>query len=183
MRGLDLIKHKQKVSVSMCYLLRHGAIKENVNIDAKGFVYISDVLHWLNTHSENLNCDLNMLDEIVVEDEKRRYEIVEDKIRCVQGHSILIEEAPLSQYKGDIYHGTSKRFLKAILKSGLNGQLRNHVHMSKDIETATAVGNRHGESVVLKISHEAFSDDNPLLESSNGVLLAKHIDPKYIEVL
>lgn len=74
------------------------------------------------------------------------------RIRASQGHSVKIDlqlkpvEPP--EY---LFHGTATRFLESILKEGLKPQQLLYVHLSKDVETATAVGQRYGKPVVLKI--------------------------------
>ncbi len=41
-----------------------------------------------------------------------------------------------------LYHGTATRFMASILKEGLKPGERQHVHLSEDVQTATAVGQR-----------------------------------------
>ncbi|MFT9417154.1 RNA 2'-phosphotransferase [Acetobacter sp.] len=41
-----------------------------------------------------------------------------------------------------LYHGTATRFLESIRQQGLIAGARHHVHLSQDITTATAVGQR-----------------------------------------
>ncbi|MFZ6723343.1 RNA 2'-phosphotransferase [Undibacterium sp. Ji49W] len=50
-----------------------------------------------------------------------------------------------------LYHGTATRFMESIQKVGLLPGSRQYVHLSQDEQTALAVGQRHGKSVVLKI--------------------------------
>jgi putative RNA 2'-phosphotransferase len=68
-------------------------------------------------------------------------------IRASQGHSIEIDlgyTATLPQKT--LYHGTVTKSIDAILLTGLEKRIRQHVHLSKDIETATKVGQRHGKA-------------------------------------
>ena len=61
---------------------------------------------------------------------------------------------------------------------------RTHVHLSKDIETAMRVGERHGAPVVLKVFSDQMSNDGvKFFLSGNGVWLTDYVDPKYIEAL
>ncbi len=45
------------------------------------------------------------------------------------------------------------------MKSGLNKQKRNYVHLSKDTETAIKVGSRRGKPIILIISAKKMYDD------------------------
>ena len=72
----------------------------------------------------------------------------------------------------------------AVLKTnsgGLKPMSRQYVHLSKDIETATKVGTRHGDVVILQINTKAMLDDGyALYESDNGVVLTTEVPMKYI---
>lgn len=60
---------------------------------------------------------------------------------------------------------------------------RLYVHLSKNKETATKVGKRHGKPIVLKVkSEEMWNDGIKFFLSQNGVWLTKHVDVKYIKV-
>ena len=91
--------------------------------------------------------DSQILDEIVRTDNKQRYSYNEDKtlIRANQGHSISADVELREMHPPEIlYHGTATRFIKSILQTGLKPMNRLYVHLSKDINTATKVGSRHG---------------------------------------
>lgn len=58
---------------------------------------------------------------------------------------------------------------------------RQYVHLSKDKETAEAVGKRHGKPIILSINAKKMSEDNiSFYLSENGVWLTNYVDPKYI---
>lgn len=62
--------------------------------------------------------------------------------------------------------------------------MRNFVHLSSDIKTATSVGMRHGELAMLKIkSREMENDWYEFNISENNVWLVSEVPSKYIEVL
>ncbi len=171
-----------KISTSFCWLLRHGAIKAGVDIDIDGYVRIQDLIDWYNTQNPEAQISEATVYSVVNLDEKDRYVIFGDSIRCVQGHSIpgIAHDNPITEWTGEVYHGTAQRFLKSILRYGLLPVSRNFVHFSKDYDTALEVGARHGKPVVLRIDREAFGYGNCLREARNGVLLSGKVDPKYI---
>lgn len=60
---------------------------------------------------------------------------------------------------------------------------RLYVHLSEDVETATKVGKRHGEPVVLQVhSGEMFKDGNRFYLSENGVWLTKFVSARYLDM-
>jgi len=58
---------------------------------------------------------------------------------------------------------------------------RLHVHLSKDITTASMVGSRHGRLVVMKIDTDKVSSDFFL--SENGVWLTDSVPVDAIEII
>ena len=80
-----------------------------------------------------------------------------------------------------LYHGTAKEYADSILKQGILKGKRLYVHLSQTVETATKVGQQHGESVVLAIDAKRMSEDgNKFFLSRNGVWLTEFVDAKYI---
>jgi putative RNA 2'-phosphotransferase len=69
----------------------------------------------------------------------------------------------------------------SILKDGLVRGKRHHVHLSKDVETATKVGARRGKPVILKIDAGGMHrDGHTLFLSTNGVWLTDSVPPSYM---
>ncbi|MEO0831322.1 MAG: RNA 2'-phosphotransferase, partial [Pseudomonadota bacterium] len=104
------------------------------------------------------------------------------RIRAAQGHSIEVDLAlepavPPNQ----LYHGTALAKLGTILAEGLTPQSRQHVHLSIDEDTATRVGQRHGEPIVLKVAAGQMSADGKVFwRADNGVWLTDVVAPEYL---
>ena len=57
-------------------------------------------------------------------------------------------------------------------------------HLSKDYETAKAVGSRHGKPVVYQINAKQMTEDGyPFYLSVNGVWLTKEVPVQYLSIL
>ena len=104
------------------------------------------------------------------------------RIRARQGHSIEVDVELEEAIPPDVlYHGTAKEYADSILKQGILKDKRLYVYLSPTVETATKVGQQHGESVVLAIDAKWMSEDgNKFFLSRNGVWLTDYVDPKYI---
>lgn len=71
--------------------------------------------------------------------------------------------------------------LIGIDQNGLIPKSRLYVHLSKDVETAKAVGKRHGKEVVYSInSEQMYKDGYKFYLSKNGVWLTKRVPVKYV---
>ncbi len=82
-----------------------------------------------------------------------------------------------------LYHGTAERFSESILKTGLEKQSRQHVHLSIEVETAISVGKRHGKPVIFEVaSEEMFTDGLVFYLSENKVWLTEHVPVRYLKL-
>lgn len=80
-----------------------------------------------------------------------------------------------------LYHGTGEKYVTSIDQNGLIPKSRLYVHLSKDVETAKAVGKRHGKEVVYSInSEQMYKDGYKFYLSKNGVWLTKRVPVKYL---
>lgn len=80
-----------------------------------------------------------------------------------------------------LYHGTGEKYIASIDQNGLIPKSRLYVHLSKDVETAKAVGKRHGKEVVYSInSEQMYKDGYKFYLSKNGVWLTKRVPVKYL---
>jgi putative RNA 2'-phosphotransferase len=97
---------------------------------------------------------------IVEASDKQRFELSADgaRIRARQGHSVAVTlDWPQVEPPELLYHGTVARFLPAIRAEGLRPMRRHHVLLSPDEATATIVGNRQGQAVVLTVRAGAMA--------------------------
>lgn len=128
----DSLKH---ISKTLCYILRHESEKYNLQISKEGFVDIDELLNTPPIKKNHVNKDL--LQKIVDTDEKGRYEIKGNEIRCVQGHSnsmVDVEEStePLTNINDYhlVVHGTFSDSWEFIKTSGLNKMKRTAIHFA-----------------------------------------------------
>lgn len=162
----------------LSFLLRHDSEAfSNGLIDKHGWRKVSELV-------KDHKYTKYLLDDIVKTNNKQRYEYNEDEtlIRARQGHSINVDVNLSEITPPDIlYHGTATRFLDSILEKGIVKGNRLYVHLSKDEETATSVGARHGRPYVLKINAKKMYEDGiKFYLSNNNVWLTDYVDVKYI---
>lgn len=164
-------------------ILRHQPDVAGITLDPNGWADVDVLLAGMRRKGHSI--DMAILEEIVETNDKKRYYFNEDKtkIRANQGHSIQVDvelkEAEPPEY---LYHGTADRFVDVIMKTGLQKRSRNHVHLSKDRETAVNVGGRHGKPMVLRILAQTMRRDGYVFYlSENGVWLVDEVPVSYIE--
>lgn len=174
-----------KLSVFISLVLRHQPGAAGISLDEHGWADVDALIRGINDTGRYI--DMDMLEEIVRTDQKGRYSFNEDRtlIRANQGHSIPVDvELRQAEPPVTLYHGTADRFLKSIENEGLRSMNRLYVHLSKDYDTAVAVGTRHGKPVVLKVDAAQMMRDGAVFYlSENGVWLTKHVEPRYLTVM
>lgn len=154
-------------------ILRHKPETVGITLDENGWAYVDALLRGINQTGRKI--DQATLERIVAQNNKKRYTFSNDKqkIRANQGHSLAVDvELKKITPPEYLYHGTASRFLDSIMKQGILKGTRQHVHLSCDLETATAVGKRHGKPVILKVfSGQMHASGHPFYCSENGVWL------------
>lgn len=178
MSDLDL----KRASKFIALVLRHKPEVAGLTLDAEGWTEVEDLLRGLATAGRPLSrADLAALVET---DAKGRYALSADgqRIRAQQGHSVPVDLGlQTATPPPRLYHGTVRSVLDAILADGLRKMQRHHVHLSPDVETATAVGARRGKPVVLEVDASAMAADGYVfLRSANGVWLTDAVPPRYL---
>lgn len=174
-----------QISKLLSLVLRHQPEAIGLTLDEQGWADVDDLLQRLADQGKPVTREC--LAEVVATNAKQRFRLSDDgqRIRANQGHSlaVLLDLTPLTP-PATLFHGTATRFLPAILAEGLTRRQRQHVHLSADSATATAVGQRHGKPVVLALDAAAMHRDGYLFyRSDNGVWLTDQVPPRYLRQL
>ena len=171
-----------KISKFLSNILRHHPQAIGLHLEENGWAKVSDILE-----KSYLKFSLEELKEVVEQNDKKRFSFNEDLslIRANQGHSVDVRLEFKSVIPPDIlYHGTHRAALKSIQQQGLKKGKRHHVHLSKDIHTATQVGKRYGEVVILAIKAGDMCRAGYLFYiSENEVYLVDKVPVNYLQVL
>lgn len=173
------------ISKFISLVLRHEPERIGLTLDPAGWVSVDDLLAKAAAAGRAFSRDF--LHEIVATSDKQRFALSEDglRIRANQGHSIEIELGLPAVAPPDVlYHGTATRFTDSILRSGLDRQARHHVHLTRSLDTAIAVGQRYGVPLVLRIDARRMAQlGHEFRCSANGVWLVDQVPPEFLEVL
>lgn len=177
---MDYIKLGKEIS----YALRHAPFKYGLELDDEGWVNLEDLLSALNKEKKWGNVTVEDIEHIMEISDKKRYEIKDDRIRALYGHSISKKIVKTVAEPPEIlFHGTARRFLDSIMDEGLLCQGRQYVHLSVDKETAFEVGKRHDDKpVILEVyAKKAFEEGIKFYLGNDKVWLSENIPSKYIK--
>ena len=115
------------------YNLRHN---QTIDMDNSGWVHISDLISLCPPPGGHRDEILKIIQNAVKNDKKGRYEIMGNKIRATNGHSVSLCNTIMTPItKNDkfdwVVHGTSEKSLKLIQESGcLKRMTRDYIHFA-----------------------------------------------------
>lgn len=181
-----MISERQQTHISkfLSLVLRHKPETIGIQLDQNGWVDINELIE--KSSKYGILFDRETLNRIVATNSKKRFAFNDkfDKIRASQGHSVEIELGYKNQKPPEIlFHGTSEKSVQSIMEKGLEKRNRQHVHLSRDTETAIKVGQRHGKPIVFSILAEKMYEENfEFFISENGVWLTDYVPTKYLKI-
>jgi putative RNA 2'-phosphotransferase len=178
-------KQHAETSKFLSYVLRHEPQTIGLTLDREGWADIAVLIAGAAQSGRAL--DEALIHAVVESSDKKRFAISEDglRIRAVQGHStdsvaITYAEKVPPEF---LYHGTATRFLESIMREGLKPGTRQHAHLSEEVQTATAVGQRYGKPVVLKIETlRMYQQGFKFFQADNGVWLTCTVPTEYLSI-
>ena len=177
-------KQRKHISKFLSKHLRHDPAGIGLVLEDGGWVPVTALLDGCQRAGVKITRD--ELDEIVTTSDKQRYSFDEtgERIRANQGHSVDVDLQLMPAIPPEVlFHGTAVQIVDAILRDGLRKMQRHHVHLSKDIDTATRVGARHGRPVVFRVDAAAMAQKGiEFFVSANGVWLTDHVPPEFLQI-
>lgn len=186
-----------RLSKTLSYVLRHGALKLGLPMGADGFVPLSALLQlpqFRGFSEEDVR-------RVVDTNQKQRFALQPGDpstgpiIRANQGHSLQVPELALAPLETAaalppvLVHGTFWRHWPSILRSGLSCCGRTHIHLAPGLPGDPAVtSGLRGNCEVAVFIHGplALADGIPFFRSANGVILTPgnaegFLPPKYFK--
>ena len=182
-----MINEKETIRASkfLSLVLRHQPELIGLVPDEQGWVEVNELLQKMRV--KGMAIDFETLEHVVASNDKKRFAFNGDKsrIRASQGHSIQVDLSYRENEPPEVlYHGTARGNKQTILKEGLKKGKRHHVHLSKDIETATRVGQRHGKPFVFEVMAKQMYDEGyAFFVSANGVWLTDSVPAKFLKMV
>ena len=177
-------KQIKQISKFLSLVLRHKPQILDLNLDKNGWDVVDVLLERLDRESKTISFE--ELKKVVEMNDKKRFSFNEDKtkIRANQGHSLggIDLELKVKSPPEFLYHGTVAKFMKSIKEKGLQKMNRQHVHLSKDRETANNVGSRRGKPIILSIRAKDMEYSGyKFYLSENNVWLTDRVPTEFIE--
>ena len=178
-------KKLKTISRFLSLVLRHQPEMIGLSLDSGGWVDIEKLLSAAANHRRGRIISRDLLKTVVDTNDKQRFEISPDgaRIRARQGHSVDVDLGYQPSVPPEILlHGTPSSSVQLIRESGLKKMRRHDVHLHIDEKTASAVGARRGQPILLKIrAGEMHRQGYEFFVTENQVWLADHIPAEFID--
>jgi 2'-phosphotransferase len=167
------------LSKKLSYVLRHGALKENLDISSDGFVLLDDLVITYTFYVSLINNSIQLklprfkgvtypdIQLVVDNNDKKRFELIQKEednqfyIRATQGHSLNVVQTDellekLDKVTTDVIHGTTLKAWKTIKNEGLSKMNRIHIHFAIGLPNDPKVksGVRKSSEVFIYIDAE-----------------------------
>ena len=175
-------KEKTTTSKLLSLILRHDPGRFGVELDPAGWTPVEALLAGCAKAGRAVT--RGQLEEIVATNDKKRFILDESgmRIRANQGHSVEVDLGHETAMPPPVlFHGTAERNLPSIRAQGLIKGQRHHVHLSLDEKTASAVGQRYGRPVVLRVAAAEMAEaGHTFYVTPNNVWLVAHVPARFI---
>ncbi len=172
------------LSKAISFALRHKPWVFELELDDRGWVAVDDLINAFRQNgSQWEKLAQSDIERIIATSEKERFEIKDDQIRALYGHSLPGKlKKTVASPPAILYHGTTSQVIDIIMKNGLKPMKRQYVHLSLDTETAIEVAKRKkGQVIVLQVSAQrAYQNGVKFYEGNEAVWLADDVPALYL---
>ena len=177
---------KIRLSKLLSGILRHFPEKYGLKLDDQGFVDIDLLIERIRRENPSFNwIKRQHILAIVETSSKKRFEIKDNRIRAIYGHSIPVKIKYVEEKNVKYaYHGTSTLFLDKILSEGIKPMKRLYVHLTIDLDTALENARRKkGRPAILLVDLDRMRKMGyKIYRANEKILLTKYVPTNVIKI-
>jgi len=166
---------------TIAFALRHGPERFDIDLDDEGWTSLEELIFAIRF----VHYDWTYLDETAVRaaiNGMDRFEIRENRICAVYGHSIeLAALPPIAAPPEVLFHGTASGNVPSILQTGISRMRRRFAHFSTDYEWVVQFLCDKPEWTIFAVNTCSASAAGVVFRKANHhVWLADWIDPRFL---
>ncbi len=172
----------ERITRSLAYMLRHQPEKFDLELDPYGWAGLDAVVRALNEKlGEAISAD--DVREAIRSGDRPRYELSDDRVRALYGHSIEVLPGDPSKPPEFLYVGVAKHDADRALRFGLRGGRRRFLHLARSVDEAREAGRRTGPhyAVLTVFALDAWEEGVNFYDRT-ALFLAEEIPTQFIEV-
>ena len=178
-------KESDKLGRVLALVLRHAPEKFDVEMDINGWVDVNALCDGIKAQRRDFERWLKPwhFEAVAITEEKGRYEVEGQRIRATYGHSIEIEiDLPTDDIPDSLFYPVDPDEVEDIIKLGIKGGDRRHVHLSKSVSKAHEAGRVriNSPSIVEVDAIRAIADGIDIYRAGKLVFLTEGVPPQYL---
>lgn len=172
----------ERITRALAFMLRHQPEEFDLELDRFGWGDLEDVIYALQerigSHVEDED-----VEEAIAASDRQRYEIKDDKIRALYGHSFPIDPGEPTEPPDELFIGVGSRDAARAEEKGLRSGRRAFLHLARTEEEAREAGRRAAReyAVITVFAGEAF-DEGIDFYDRGSLFLADEVPVEFLEV-
>ena len=172
----------ERITRALAFMLRHQPEEFDIELDRFGWGDLEDVIYALQerigSHVEDED-----VEEAIAASDRQRYEIKDDKIRALYGHSFPIDPGEPTEPPDELFIGVGSRDAARAEEKGLRSGRRAFLHLARTEEEAREAGRRAAReyAVITVFAGEAF-DEGIDFYDRGSLFLADEVPVEFLEV-
>ncbi|MDE2998907.1 MAG: RNA 2'-phosphotransferase [Gemmatimonadota bacterium] len=177
---MDDYRSPVRVSKLLSLMLRHRPEEFGIQVDGYGFADFDAVISALKEQDADIGA--GDVEALVYKAPKKRFEIVDGRIRARYGHSFAMElgTEPVEPPE-HLYKGASVSEVKGILTRGLKPEDRQYVHLSFDADVARRLaGHRREPGAVIQVEAKRAAEGGVQFFDCGPTVLSREIPPEFL---
>lgn len=170
----------ERISRFLTYLLRHQPKEYPLVFDKRGYVDWRDVVELVQERFHDVT--ERQIESVVSGSEKKRFELVDGKVRATYGHSFPVDLGGESAEPPEkLYYGAARDLAHSMLRNGLKPRDRQYIHLSVTAEEAESVARRHDPApAIIVVDVKAAQAEGVRFYESGPLYLTENVPPKFL---
>ena len=168
-----------RLSKLLSLLLRHRPEEAGLELDARGFAPLADVLMAVQERFPEVGEE--DIHRIVEDSRQQRFEITERGIRALYGHSFFVEmEEAMAQVPEVLYLGCLRREVARFRSEGIKPVDRYYVHLSLSRQVAQERSRQPGDPCVVEVLGAKAREAGIEFYQRGEVVLTREVPPQFV---
>ena len=160
-RGDTPLVDRSRISKLLSLILRHRPDEFGLNIDEFGFIPVDEVVEVVQERYDEATDEA--VRDLVADTSQHRFEIVDERIRALYGHSFFVEmDGDPMDPPEKLYMWTTAKAGRRMEADGIHPIDRSYLHLSKDYDSAKSRSREVGTPCVAEILAKKAYDDGDI---------------------
>jgi putative RNA 2'-phosphotransferase len=170
---------RSRISKLLSLILRHRPDEFGLNIDEYGFISLKEVVDVLLERYDEATDEA--VRDLVADKSQHRFEIVDERIRALYGHSFFVEmDGDVMDPPEKLYMGTTAKAGIPMEADGIRPVDRSYLHLSTSYDSAESRSRQVGTPCVVEILAKKAHESGIEFYQRGEVVLTRQIPSEFV---